>query len=147
MKTLCSETDRQALLARFERLRPETAARWGRMRAPQMLAHLTQSLRMATGELPVRPKRLFLRYAPFRQLAMYVLPMPKGLPTAPELLARQPDEWELELATLREALDRFARRSHDAAWPEHPVFGPLTAAQWGTQQHRHVDHHLRQFGA
>ena len=32
-------------------------------------------------------------------------------------------------------------------WPEHPAFGHLSSRDWGALVHRHVDHHLRQFGA
>ena len=28
-----------------------------------------------------------------------------------------------------------------------PFFGSLTGAEWGVSQFKHVDHHLRQFGA
>ncbi|MDB4880403.1 MAG: hypothetical protein JWL60_1849 [Gemmatimonadetes bacterium] len=147
MKSLRTEHDREAILARIGSLEASAAARWGRMKAPQMIAHLVQSLRMATGELPVRAKRTPLRYAPIKQLVMYVLPMPKGLPTAPELLQREPASWDAEVAALRGALQRFAERAPDAEWPAHPVFGPFTAREWGVQAHSHVDHHLRQFGA
>ena len=146
MKTLLAERDREAILARVARLEATTPARWGRMQAPQMIAHLVQALRMATGELPVRPKRTPLRYPVIKHLVMYVLPMPKGLPTAPELLTRVPDSWEAEIGAFRGALERFAQRSRDAEWPAHPVFGPFTAHEWGVQAHSHMDHHLRQFG-
>ena len=29
----------------------------------------------------------------------------------------------------------------------HRFFGRLTGAQWGVTQYKHLDHHLRQFGA
>jgi hypothetical protein len=29
----------------------------------------------------------------------------------------------------------------------HGFFGPLSGAEWGVSQYKHVDHHLRQFGA
>ena len=29
----------------------------------------------------------------------------------------------------------------------HPFFGRLTPAEWAIQQYKHLDHHLRQFGA
>jgi hypothetical protein len=28
----------------------------------------------------------------------------------------------------------------------HPLFGALSAAEWGRFSYRHADHHLRQFG-
>ena len=30
---------------------------------------------------------------------------------------------------------------------DHPLFGALSAAEWGRFSYRHADHHLRQFGA
>jgi hypothetical protein len=29
----------------------------------------------------------------------------------------------------------------------HRFFGRLTGAEWGVTQYKHLDHHLRQFGA
>jgi hypothetical protein len=31
--------------------------------------------------------------------------------------------------------------------PQHPFFGPLTSAEWDVLMWKHLDHHLRQFGA
>lgn len=31
--------------------------------------------------------------------------------------------------------------------PEHPAFGPLSGKAWGFLVSRHIEHHLRQFGA
>jgi hypothetical protein len=50
-----------------------------------------------------------------------------------------------ELPT-RTYVERFATGPRARTWPEHPAFGRLSASQWGVLAHRHVDHHLRQFG-
>lgn len=152
MPTLWQPEARARLRRRLDSLGPDSAPRWGRFTAPQMLAHLTESLRMAMGELPVaaRPVPAFFRHAPFKQFAVYLMPFPKGLPTAPELLARPlgiaPAEWAAERAAFDAALERFAGRKRDSAWPAHPAFGPLAARAWGALQYRHIDHHCRQFG-
>ena len=39
---------------------------------------------------------------------------------------------------------RFA--SPGVTFEAHPIFGPLSHAEWMTWGWRHVDHHLRQFG-
>ena len=73
-----------------------------------MLAHLNDAMRMATGELPVAPKNLPLRYFPLKQLVVYVLPFPKSAPTAPELLARCTGaQFEQEKAEFRKIVDRL----------------------------------------
>ena len=79
---------REDICRRVERLTPDAAAQWGKFTAPKMLAHLNDAMRMASGELAVAPRNTPLRFWPLKQLVIYVLPFPKGAPTAPELLAR-----------------------------------------------------------
>ena len=79
---------RQALVARLDRLTSDATPAWGRFTVAGMAAHLNDAARMALGELPVRQKWMPIRYTPLRQLVIFALPMPKGAPTAPELLAR-----------------------------------------------------------
>ena len=147
MPTLAHAPTRAALLARLARLSPDTTPAWGRMTAPQVLAHLTDALRMAVGELPCTPKRVpIARRFPVKHLLLYVLPIPKGVPTAPELIARTADDWSAEQARCAALVARFDPPLAPTAWPEHPFFGPLTGAQWGHLAHKHMDHHLRQFG-
>ena len=145
MKTLWNESNRRELHARIARLTPAHAPRWGRMTAPQMVVHLADVVRMATGEIAIAPRRTPFRHPPLKQLFVYVLPIPKGLPTAREL-QRTPREWAHDVADLQAMLETFAARDRGAPWPAHPIFGPLGARGWGALTLRHFDHHLRQFG-
>src|SRR5215218_4684982 len=86
MKTLFNEQARDGILGRVEQITAETRPTWGKMNVEMMLAHLVASMRMASGELEVKPKKLAIRFPPLRQLLVYWLPWPKGTPTAPELL-------------------------------------------------------------
>lgn len=146
--SLWERASRAALGDRLQRLTPETKARWGRMTCPQMLTHVNDQLRMSMGELAAARKRVPVRFPPLKQLIVYALPWPKGLPTAPELLVRVADGpvWTEEVAAFPGLLDRFGSRTEDAAWPAHPAFGPLSRRGWGVLAYRHVDHHFRQFG-
>ncbi len=84
MRTVFNLADRLTLARRLDALAPETAPRWGRMDCPQMLAHLTDGVRMALGELPVSGRGPgALRLRPVRHALIYWLPLPKGAPTAP----------------------------------------------------------------
>src|SRR5439155_229052 len=84
---------------------------WGRFTAPKMVCHLADSLKMAMGDLKVVPKHLPIRYPPLKQLIIYVAPFPKGAPTAPELLAREPREWANDVADVQDLLARAAPAS------------------------------------
>jgi hypothetical protein len=145
-KSLSSQTARQELLDRLERLKPDATPLWGRMTAPQMLVHLVDWMAMASGDLPVASKNLVLRYPPLKQLLIYWLPFPKGVPTAPELLARVPSEWGAEFASACDGVRNFESLYLKGQWPEHPAFGMLTSQAWAVLAYRHTDHHLRQFG-
>ncbi|MEJ7809336.1 MAG: DUF1569 domain-containing protein [Gemmatimonadaceae bacterium] len=146
MKSLWQDAARQEILDRLGRLRATQAPAWGRFTAPQMVAHMSNSMRMTFGDLPTASKRLPLRFTPLKQIVIYWLPWPKGAPTAPELIARAPDDWVAELAACRSLVERFGHESPERAWPEHPAFGCITPRQWGVLGYRHFDHHLRQFG-
>jgi hypothetical protein len=74
------------------------------------------------------------------------VPWPKGTPTARELIARAPEGFDRELASLERYIDTVAGAADRRDWPEHPAFGKLSRGAWGRLGYRHVDHHLRQFG-
>jgi hypothetical protein len=116
------------------------------MTASQMLAHLSDAKRMALKELSVAPRWLPIRYPPLKQLIIYLAPFPKGAPTAPALLARRPEAWDVERRNLSVLIQRFGTLPPDFVWPPHPAFGKLSRSAWGVLGYRHTDHHLRQFG-
>ena len=147
MSTIFDPAHRDALLARFDRIAADTPARWGGMDAPRMMAHLCDSLRMALGELHCEPKRGPLRFPPLRWLVIRVLPWPKGSPTAPELLSRTPEEWDREREEFRALAVRVSEMGSAARFAPHPAFGDMPAPLLGRLIARHMDHHLRQFGA
>ena len=146
MKTVWNAADRRDLEARLRTLQPDAARKWGSMTAPEMVAHLADCLRMPLGDLPVASKKLPIRYPPLKQLIVYLLPFPKGAPTAPDLVGRVPGSWTSEVADVTRLMDRLTSQAEDAPWPEHPAFGHLTRRAWGVLVYRHTDHHLTQFG-
>ena len=148
MGSILNDADRIAICQRIGSVTSVSVPRWGRMDARAMLAHLRLSALMALGELPVanKSKRAFQVF-PIKHLILYVVPFPKGAPTAPELLA--PDSTPLdalrsELVTL---VQRIGEGPREGYGPVHPLLGRLSLREWGMATHKHTDHHLRQFGA
>lgn len=137
----------QAELARrVARLTPDARPRWGRMTCPQMVVHVTDALALYLGELQTATKHTPLCYPPLKQMVIYLLPMPRNVPTARELKTRVAGEWTNELAALRAALTRFCRAAERTDWPAHPLFGRMSCRAYGVLAYKHTDHHLRQFG-
>ena len=147
MRSIWQDEARRELNDRVGALAWDGRAAWGRFTAPKMVCHLAESLKMAMGDLKVTPKRLPIRYPPLKQLIIYVAPFPKSAPTAPELLRREPSEWTQDIADVQALLARAASARITDGWPEHPAFGKLSKRAWGVLIYRHMDHHLRQFGA
>ena len=147
MKSIWQDESRKELNERLRALAWNNPAQWGKFTAPKMVCHMADSLRMAMGDLKVAPKRLPIRYPPLKQLIIYVAPFPKGAPTAPELLTREPREWASDIADVQALLNRAGRTGTTDSWPDHPAFGALSKRAWGVLIYRHMDHHLKQFSA
>jgi len=147
MRSLLNPHDRDFVVERLRTLTPESSPRWGRMSASQMVAHLSDQIRIALGDIPTARRPGPLHLPILKQLVMYWLPWPRGrIKGPPEAFTTPPATWQSDLITLVGLLDRFARPTDRHTWPDHPTFGPLSHRAWGLFSYRHFDHHLRQFG-
>jgi hypothetical protein len=150
MKTWFDASDRRAVVGRLDGLKPTSTPRWGRMTAHQTLCHLADPIRVALGEKVAAPVSGPLRVPGLRHAVVWILPWPKGAPTAPDFLAgkgmTKPTNFQRDKRTLLILFDRLASLSDKGPIPEHPLFGAIGRSGWGRLMWRHVDHHLRQFG-
>lgn len=150
MNTLARERDRDELLQRLRLLRPDSVRRWGRMSVHQMVCHLIDSFRMATGEKPVTCTPGLHQRTVIKWIAIYLpLQWPRGITTAPEvdqeIGGTPPADFARDLVEL-EALVKGVAARRGASWPLHPIFGRMSEREWLRWSYLHVDHHLRQFG-
>lgn len=147
MASLFDPAARVAILARVRRLTPEGAPLWGRFTAPEMVCHVSSALRQGLGELETGPASGPLSHAPLNWLVIHVLPWPKGKgKSPPEFLATRPTTWQADVSGLCDLIRRFGERGAQAEWPTSRVFGRISGHSWGVLEHKHLDHHLRQFG-
>ena len=148
MGSILKENDRAAIVSRMQSLSASSTARWGSMDVVAMLKHLRLSALMTVGDLPVesKSKRAFQVF-PLKHLILYVVPFPKGAPTADELKPSDAASFEEERAAVLELIDRIVKGPSEGTGPAHPLFGPLTWREWGVVTYKHTDHHLKQFGA
>lgn len=148
MRSILNEGDRADIDRRLRSLSVSSTRRWGSMDVTSMLQHLRRSALMTLGELSVPSvnKRAFHVF-PLKHLILYVLPFPKGAPTAPELKPVDAESFEEERAALLKLLEQIGTGLRDGVGPAHPLFGPLSWREWGVVTYKHADHHLKQFGA
>ena len=145
MPSMFDGATREQFHQRIQKLTPQSERKWGKMSPHQALCHLSDQLRVGLGDIPTKPIAGPLRYTPFKQFVIGPMPWPHGAKSPPETWTTKPAEWNRDLATLRELLERFGSRASQDSWPDHPVFGTMTRELWGRLACKHFNHHLRQF--
>jgi hypothetical protein len=150
MKNLFDDAAAAEVRTRVARLTPSNARQWGRMNAAQAMAHCTIGLETTLGDhCPPRVLIGRLLGPVIKRLALSDdAPMRRNSPTVPGMVIADERELEVERRRLLGALDRVvtAGRAGCTTHP-HSFFGRLTPDEWGVLMYKHLDHHLRQFGA
>jgi len=147
MRTLADPAVAACLAARLRRVTPTQARVWGTMTPHQMLAHVAIAAEAAQGLRPFsgskrKPSRLIkwiAIYGPFR--------WPHGVRAGakPADAVLDPESFEAERSHAITALEALAAPQGTVA-EGHPLFGPMSRADWLRWGFLHTDHHLRQFG-
>jgi hypothetical protein len=123
---------------------------WGKMTAPQMLAHCSVSMQWAVGE--VVPEKAAL---PIRLIGRVVKPMAlrnedplrRNSPTAKSLIIADERDLDKERERLSALVEKFAARGVAGCTTNpHTFFGKMKPEEWAILMYKHLDHHLRQFG-
>lgn len=148
MKSLFNGRDYDEMIARIDRLRPESPRLWGRMSAPQMVCHVGDQFRVGLGDIPARQYGGLLHHTLAKWIVIELpIRAPRGkVPTVPEMQLTSPSEWEKDVAALVELIRRVREKGPSSAWAPHPAFGRMTGRQWGILTCKHLHHHLCQFG-
>lgn len=149
MSSVFNAADRDSLLQRLGNLQPGSVREWGKMDPAQMLAHCAAALETGTGDRPMKQKFIGKLLAPLvRSGILGDKPFSKNSPTDPTFVVSDVRDFEAERKRLRELIDRFVQRGADGASTQtHAFFGKLNGEEWGRLTWKHIDHHLRQFGA
>jgi hypothetical protein len=119
------------------------------MNVSQMLVHCQMPIKVAFGELKIKAGLIAIF---FGKLAKRNLtsknPIKKNLPTAKEFVVKGHPDFEQSKADLVSMITRFAHEGPSVIKnTKHPFFGHLTTEEWDYMQWKHLDHHLKQFGA
>jgi hypothetical protein len=149
MKNLFEAATAKEIKERIAKLEPKSERQWGKMTAPQAMAHCSVAMEWAVGD-SVAP-RMFVGRILGPMAKSQVLkdekPMRRNTPTAKSLVVADERDLGKERERLCALVDRFAV-SGPPGCTRHPhtFFGRLTPEEWATLMYKHLDHHLRQFG-
>jgi hypothetical protein len=131
-------------------LNPTQMGKWGKMNTIQMVEHMSESIRVANGKLPLELQQSAEQTAKNRSFMLSEKPFRENTPN-PLLPNLPPDSKhrDLESALTEYVSEVNAFLSHFSDRPElkvtNPFFGDLNFDEWVHLLHKHVSHHLRQF--
>ena len=149
MKSLFDPQVFEDTVNRIDGLSPSAARQWGKMSPAQMLEHTARAVEMALGR--GKQKQILLgRLIGWTVKKRFVgeEPFQKNGPTGPDFIIHD----EPDFAAAKGRLVGLIRELHAMGEAGtnghvHGFFGSMSGAEWGVTQYKHLDHHLRQFGA
>jgi hypothetical protein len=150
MKNLFDGTSADEVKARLGQLRPDSPRQWGKMSAAQAVVHCARGVEWAVGD--TKPPRVLIGRVIGGFIKPLALkddaPMRRNSPTSPDLIVVGEPEIAAEREKLCGLIDRFvAGGAARCTTHPHTFFGKMTPDEWAVLMYKHLDHHLRQFGA
>lgn len=147
MKTIFDNGTRQELIARIGTLNENSTAQWGKMTVYQMLKHCSLWEEMVLGKTTYKQSfigKLFGKMA-LKGMLKDDSEVKKNMPTVPGFKITGTGDVEAEKAKWIGLINEEENFSNHGF--VHPFFGKMTTEQIGCFAYKHIDHHLRQFGA
>lgn len=136
------------IVARLQKLTPDSKALWGKMSVAQMFAHCTEAFKVPLSNK--KAKRGLMGFLFGRMAKKKILgpePFKRDLPTSSGFKIKDERDFYEEKQNLMTVMAKFYSGGPDyLASLNHPFFGKLTGDEWGWLMHKHLDHHFTQFG-
>lgn len=149
MKNIFEKLYTEEMVNRINLLSERSQPIWGKMDVAQMLAHCSSFQDIAMGYSSPPRGLLGLFVGRFAKPIFYNdKPLTHNMSTIPTILIADQKDFEKEKEKLIQKIVAFQRnRPETCTRHPHPFFGKLTPEQWGKGIYKHLDHHLKQFGA
>jgi hypothetical protein len=149
MKSLFEKSVSEELISRINKLTSKTKSEWGKMSVSQMLVHAQKPFQCAFGEIELKRSVISFIFGPVaRKQLLNERPFAKNLPTDKNFIVKNQPDFDSEKRKLISLIERFYNSGAESLTKKpHPFFGKMTTKEWDGLMYKHLDHHLRQFGA
>lgn len=138
----------EALLKRINALNPASQRLWGKMSVAQVLKHLIVPYQDIIEDNHRTPRMRWLGKLFFKPIMTNEKPYKKNSPTAKQFIITNEPDFETTRKELTEKMQEVhSRGANYFEGKEHFFIGKLSAKEWSNMLYKHLDHHLRQFGA
>jgi len=144
---------RNGLTQRLKTLPAGTKGKWGKMNAQQMVEHLADFFKVAS-QKKIFPLVTPEEYLPkFKAFLLSDKEFRENTEAPKQIVPEEPfpgrnDAITAAIDELQKEIDDFVLyfEQHPGSKTTHPVFGELDFNEWVLLHHKHVTHHIKQFG-
>ena len=144
-----NETYPSEIAARIAKLTPDSRPQWGKMAVGQMLAHCNVTYELAFENKHPKPNAVlrFILKLLIKPSVVSAKPYKRNSPTGPVFVVKDTKDFAAEKSRLLAYVNktRDLGEAHFQGRAYHS-FGPMTAGEWHNMLHKHLEHHLGQFG-
>ncbi len=138
------------IVARINKLKPESQRLWGKMDVARMLAHCCVTYEMVyepgKHRKPNPIMGLILKLF-VKRVVVGEKPFKKNNPTAPQFIIKSDRDFETEKARLMAYVEKTQELGeNEFDGKVSTSFGVLNKTEWNNMFYKHLDHHLTQFG-
>ncbi len=136
------------IVHRLNKLTEETKPLWGNMTVAQMFAHCTEVFKVPLSKKKANRSLLGMLFGSMaKKSILSPKPFKKNLPTSRGFKIKDERDFYIEKQNLMTVMAKFySGGPKNLGSYKHPFFGNLTGEEWGISMHKHLDHHLKQFG-
>lgn len=142
---------KEEFISLVKHLAPDAMGKWGKMNGQQMAEHVADFFKVSTEKIkfPVvtpdeylpKAKAFLLSDKEFRENTKAPVLPDEPLPLRNNIMQNAVAELEQEVNDFFIYFEKDTEKK-----TSHPVFGELNFAEWVQLHHKHVTHHLKQFG-
>lgn len=135
----------------INKLKGDEKAKWGKMNAQQMIEHVSAFFKVSTQKIQfplTTPVEHLPKYKEFLLSEKEFKENTKAPVLPEEPLPLRYSNMQEALEKLKKSVDEFFEffKNDPDKKTLHPAFGDLNFDEWVQLHHKHVTHHLKQFG-
>jgi len=149
MKSIFNTDNNAEIINRINQLSAISPAQWGSMDCAQMMAHCQLAMNMAFGNTKASRHWIGVLFGQIvKRRLLKVKQLDRHIPAFITLRVTDDCDFETEKRKFI-ILIQLALQKGEAGLVKypHPYFGTFKSGEWAQLNWKHLDHHLRQFGA
>jgi hypothetical protein len=146
MNSIFDKASNDKIIARINKLTPESHPIWGKMSVDQMFKHTNEAIIVAFGENKIKVNFVMKTLGKLLKNKIFNTEFQKNSPTAKEFIFIDNYNFETSKNELIKNYSRFKEGHSAIKLINHPFWGKMTNEDWDKLMWKHVDHHLKQFG-